>query len=79
MKPILIPTLFHNDATRANKLVDKENKLDDFDVKEILYVNINCVSPHLEEDKEYACIHANDDEFIVPLTVKEVMDLITDV
>lgn len=76
MKPILLPTLFHNDETRNNKLIGKENKLDDFDVLEILYVNINCISPHTEEDKNYSCIHANNDEFIVPLSIKELTDMI---
>lgn len=58
---IELPIFFHNDHTSLLDDIGLECSLDDCDIKNVLFVNINIVSPY--EDR-YSRIHSNGDSFI---------------
>lgn len=74
---ITLPIFFKNEDFKVAELSGMPTPYKDCDIRNINFININAVSPYEDEDdndKEYACIHCNNSEFICSLTVKEVLE-----
>lgn len=73
---IKLPIFYHTDETTSLKSVGVDYQLEDCEIKEITFYNIDAISPNIEEDKEYCTIFSSGDEFTCSLSYKEVEYLI---
>ena len=76
MNPISLKILFYND--NASELADLgiETDMSESDVREIIFFNINAISPYIVDNKQYTCIHSNGSEFICIETYDKLIEKI---
>ena len=75
MVSIKLPIFFKTDESHAAEISGKSYSLETHCAKrKIIFYNINAIGPYVEEgtDKRYTSVFSNGDEFICPLSVKEV-------
>lgn len=75
MVSIKLPIFFKTDESHTAEISGKNYTLEPHCAKrKIIFYNINAIGPYIEEgtDKRYTSVFSNGDEFICPLSVKEV-------
>jgi hypothetical protein len=76
MQPISLPILHHSDNTATFKEMGIDYSLDECELRNMVFYHINAISPYFDNEKEYTNIHTNGSEYICPLTIKEVKNII---
>lgn len=78
--PLKLPIFHHTDKTSELSKLSIDWKINDADLKDIYFYNINAISPWEEETEDetlyYTSIHSNSSEYICILPVEEVKLLI---
>lgn len=73
MIKVSLPIFHQTDESEKLKICGKDFDLEDAcEKREVVFYNINAISPYNEDDKQYTSIHSNGTEYICSLSVKEV-------
>lgn len=78
MKGVTIPIFKHTDDTKIARDLDLNYNYADCKEDEIIFYHIVGISKEIDGDNEYTCIHTACGEYISPLKIDEVADLIKD-
>lgn len=77
MKAISLPVLFLNGTDL--RLTELGVKLEEEcvpEVRNVLFYRIDAASPHIHDGKECTCIHTAAQDFICPMSLKEVEQIL---
>jgi hypothetical protein len=84
-RPVIIPIYFKSESFDAYESMKEDLGIEgvrpdisESDVRDVTFYNINAVCVYRENGKEYGCVMSNADEFISPLSAKQINLAITD-
>lgn len=69
--------IFHESAQSCElERIGVNTPLQEHELREIYFYNINAVSPYYEDGVEYSSIHSNGSEYICPIRCHDVINMI---
>jgi hypothetical protein len=73
---VRLPILAYSETGAALLDLDIEVSLDESDVKEMVFYNIDCLASYFEDGKEYCVVFSAGEQFTSNLTMDQVEELI---
>lgn len=72
-----IPIFWHTDETRKRvEVLEEDVPYEDYEVRRLVFYEVSLVSMFVDDGKEYGKVYSNGDEFISPMKVSELRELI---
>jgi len=68
---IVLPILFETETTETNNIIGKNNKVEDYEVRDVVFLHINYIEPIMIDNKEVSIINTNGECMYCPLSINE--------
>ena len=70
---IELPILFNSEQQSQLKELGVDTAIEETEVRQVTFYNIDAVAPYYENGNEYSCIHVSGMEFLCPMKYQEVI------
>lgn len=76
MTPIKLDIYHHTDSTSTLKDIGVDYKIEDCEIRPVIFYHINAISPFFDGGKEYCSVHSNGSEYIANAKFEDVQMLL---